>query len=379
MRVAITGGYGFLGWHLACRLRATQGIEPVRLGRRDFADPPGIAEALADVDVVIHLAGVNRADTDEEVEDGNVALATALAEALGDDPRHVVYGNSVQSDLDNPYGRGKRRAAEILSALPGTLADVHLPNLFGEHGLPAYNSFVATFCYEVAAGRQPTVAVDNQVALMHAQDAAQSLIEAASLRRDHQPRPEGAAHGVLEVLAQINEFHAIYTECGDIPDLSTKFAVDLFNTYRSYAFPDQFPVFAAVHRDARGELFEAARAHGGNAQAFVSTTEPGATRGDHYHLHKVERFFVVKGEAEISLRRLLHDELVTFHVSGDKPGFVDMPTMWAHKIRNVGDSDLVTMFWADQLLDPDNPDQFPERVEPQTFTGLAETTSEETL
>ena len=39
-----------------------------------------------------------------------------------------------------------------------------------------------------------------------------------------------------------------------------------------------------------------------------------------------------------------------------------MPTLWVHNIRNVGDSELVTMFWADQLLDPENPDQYPETI-----------------
>ena len=71
---------------------------------------------------------------------------------------------------------------------------------------------------------------------------------------------------------------------------------------------------------------------------------------------------MVKGEAEIALRRLLHDDVVTFRLSGDRPSFVDMPTLWVHNIRNVGDDELVTMFWADQLLDPEHPDQYPERV-----------------
>jgi UDP-2-acetamido-2,6-beta-L-arabino-hexul-4-ose reductase len=124
-----------------------------------------------------------------------------------------------------------------------------------------------------------------------------------------------------------------------------------------------FPIAPQVHADQRGSLFETVRAHGGTGQAFVSTTVPGAMRGDHYHLHKVERFFVVKGEAEISLRRLLHDDVVRFRLSGSTPSFVDMPTMWVHNIRNVGDDELVTMFWADQLLDPENPDQYPELVE----------------
>ena len=363
-RIALTGGFGFLGWHTACRLRALHGIEPVRLGREAFADPSVLRESLQDVDTVIHLAGVNRAESDDEVERGNGQLAETLAPALDDRPVHMVYADSVQRDLDNAYGRGKHRAAERLAELPGTLADVVLPNLYGEHGRPAYNSFVATFCHEIANGRQPQVTGDRQIPLLHAQDAAHALIEAALEPGDRVVRVEGEPHGISEVLATLTGFHALYAERGEIPDLSTKFAVDLFNTYRASLFPQQFPLSPTVHRDPRGDLFETARAHGGEGQVFVSTTRPGHTRGDHYHLHKVERFFVVSGEAEISLRRLLHDDVVTFRLSGDQPSFVDMPTMWVHNLRNVGEGDLVTMFWADQLLDPDRPDQYPEKVTP---------------
>lgn len=361
-RVALTGGFGFLGWHTACRLRALHGIEPVRLGREAFADPSTLRDILAAVDTVIHVAGINRAATDDEVERGNVRLAEALAAALGERPVHVVYADSVQREHDNPYGRGKRAAAELLAELPGTLADVVLPNLFGEHGRPAYNSFVATFCHEIASGGRAQVTGDRLVPLLHAQHAAQALIDAALEPRDRFVEVEGEEHGVSEVLESLKGFHALYADRGEIPDLSTPFAVDLFNTYRSYLFPRRFPIAPSVHRDPRGELFETARTHGGTGQSFVSTTRPGATRGDHYHLSKVERFFVVSGEAEISLRRLLHDDVVTFRLSGEQPSFVDMPTLWVHNIRNVGTGDLVTMFWADQLLDPENPDQYAEKV-----------------
>jgi UDP-2-acetamido-2,6-beta-L-arabino-hexul-4-ose reductase len=362
-RIALTGGFGFLGWHTACRLRALHGIEPVRLGRNAFADADVLREALRGIDTVIHLAGVNRADSDEEVELGNVRLADTLASALDGRPVHVVYADSVQRELDNPSGRGKHRAAEILGRL-GTLADVVLPNLFGEHGRPAYNSFVATFCHEIAGGRQPEVTGDRQIPLLHAQDAAQALITAALEPGERVVHVGGEAHGISEVLGTLTGFHALYADRGEVPDLSTAFAVDLFNTYRSYLFPQQFPLSPAVHRDPRGDLFETVRAHGGTGQAFVSTTRPGHTRGEHYHLRKVERFFVVSGEAEISLRRLLHDDVVTFRLSGDQPSFVDMPTMWVHNLRNVGTTDLVTLFWSDQLLDADRPDQYPEKVTP---------------
>ncbi|MDP3893070.1 NAD-dependent epimerase/dehydratase family protein [Nocardioides sp.] len=362
MKLAITGGYGFLGWHLACRLRALHGIEPIRVGRKDFIDPLLLAETLAEVDVVIHLAGVNRAATEDRVEADNIALAQAVATALGGRAVHIVYGNTIHAGGDTAYGRGKRRAAEILAALPGTLADVQLPNLFGEHGRPAYNSFVATFCHEVAHGRAPAVTSDKPVPLLHAQDAAEHLIQAALRRESAAEQPAGDVRNVSAVLALIEGFQDLYAECGELPDLSTPFAVNLFNTYRSYGFPAQFPIFPTVHSDDRGDLYETVRAHGGTGQAYVSTTVPGATRGEHYHLRKVERFIVVSGEAEISLRRLLHDEVVTLRLSGSRPAFVDMPTMWVHNIHNIGEGDLVTMFWSDQLLDPARPDQFPERV-----------------
>lgn len=364
MKVAITGASGFLGWHLSCRLAATRKVEPVRLGRDDFADRDRLAAALADVDTVVHVAGVNRAGSDDEVEQGNVRLAEALREAIGDRPVHVAYADSVQADLENPYGRGKRRARDVLASMPGTLADVVLPNLFGEHGRPAYNSFVATFAHEVAAGRQPTVTGDREVALLHAQDAAEAMIAAAERREDHTVRPAGELRSISGVLATLNEFHALYAARGEIPDLSTPFARDLFNTYRACLFPQGYPIHPQVHADQRGALVETVRSHGGTGQAFASTTVPGATRGNHYHLRKIERFMVVSGEAEIALRRLYDDRVVRFRVSGDRPGFVDMPTMWTHSIENVGDTDVVTVFWADQLLDPVDPDQYPGQVIP---------------
>ncbi|WP_107773487.1 polysaccharide biosynthesis C-terminal domain-containing protein [Nocardioides sediminis] len=370
MTIAITGGFGFLGWHTSCRLRALQGVEPVRLGRDDFASSERLAARLAGVSQIIHIAGINRAESDEAVEEGNVALAETLALAIraNDGPVELVYANSVQADLENPYGRGKARAAEVLRALVaevgGTFADLLLPNLFGEHGRPGYNSFVSTFAHEVAAGRTPTVTGDREIPLLHAQDAAAVLIDA--LGTDTRTVVNGEPIAISDVLRFLTETHELYGTRGEVPDISTPMRRNLFNTYRAAAFPDMWPVSPQVHSDNRGDLFETVRAHGGTGMAFMSTTLPGQKRGEHYHLHKVERFFVVQGEAEIQLRRLLHDDVVTFRLSGNKPSFVDMPTLWVHNIRNVGDTELITMFWADQLLDIDNPDQFPEMISQET-------------
>jgi UDP-2-acetamido-2,6-beta-L-arabino-hexul-4-ose reductase len=368
VKVAVTGAEGFLSWHLRVRLKAKHGIEAVPISRPDFASAETLAERLGDVDVAYHLAGVNRADTGEAVEAGNVAIARTLAQAVSTarHPIHVVYGNSIQADLDNPYGRGKRQAASILEEAArvsgGTLADVFLPNIFGEHGRPRYNSFVATFCEEVARGRQPTVTGDRAVPLLHAQDAANALIDAGGRRETHREELLGDHHTVREVLELLEDFHEVYSR-GEVPALPTPFRVDLFNTYRSYAFPDAYPMKASVSRDQRGGLFETVRSHGQAGQTFVSTTRPGMTRGEHFHLRKIERFFVLHGEAEICLRRVLDDEVLRFRLSGQDHTFVDMPTMWVHNIKNVGDGELMTLFWTDQLFDAESPDTYWESVE----------------
>jgi len=95
---------------------------------------------------------------------------------------------------------------------------------------------------------------------------------------------------------------------------------------------------------------------------FYSTTNPGFTRGQHWHRHKVERFLVVSGQGEIRLRKLFTDEVLTFPVSGAEPAIVDMPTFWVHSITNTGTEPLVTLFFADELYDPGSPDTYPEDV-----------------
>jgi UDP-2-acetamido-2,6-beta-L-arabino-hexul-4-ose reductase len=361
MRVVLTGAAGFLGWHTRARLRALTEHEVVPVARGDWSRLPDLVRGA---DAVIHIAGVNRGAA-PEVEGSNVRLAQDLADAVAQagGPIRLVFANSIQSGNATAYGSGKQRAAEVLRAAAGdtggSLVDVRLPNLFGEHGRPAYNSFVATFVDAVVRGESPTVE-DREVTLLHAQDAAQVLIDAlhtSEARLD----PAGTITTVVGVLDLLREFHETYAK-GDVPALDSKLRVDLFNTYRAALFPERYPIVLPAHADHRGRLVETVRAHGGQGQTFVSTTRPGVTRGEHFHLGKVERFVVLSGQARISLRRVFHDDVVSFDVSGEQPAVVDMPTMWVHNITNIGDSEVTTLFWTHSLFDPEHPDTFWEPV-----------------
>ena len=361
MRVVVTGADGFLGWHTRLRLLALTDHEVVPVSRATWG---GLGDALRGADAVVHLAGVNRGP-DEEVEGGNVALAEDLAAAVGSaggSPR-VVYANSIHEGSDTAYGRGKARARELLAAAAGSaggsFVDVRLPNVFGEHGRPRYNSFVATFAHAVAAGEVPEVA-DRPVELLHAQDAAGALVAALDGGPDL-VTPTGRTVGVQEVLDTLREMKAVY-DTGTFPDLSSPWRVNLFNTYRAAAFPAGCPVPLVPHADARGHFVETVRSLGGQGQSSISTTVPGITRGEHFHLRKVERFAVIQGTARISLRRVLTDEVLDFDVTGEQPVAIDMPVGWAHNITNTGEDTVLTQFWSHELFDPTDPDTYPEPV-----------------
>lgn len=365
LRIGVTGADGFLGWHLRAFLHAEPDTAVTPIGRTAFQDPAALSGCLAGTDTVAHLAGMNRGD-DADIRRTNVELAAALTAACdraGVAP-HIIYANSTHHTRSGAYGESKRAAAEHLGAwcarVGAPFTNLVFPHLFGEHGRPFYNSGVATFCHQLAIGETPVVAHDGEVELFHAQAAAREIVRVARARATGELRARGQRMRISAALARLTALLAQYR--GDvIPAFADELDLDLFNTLRSYLFPGHYPVRLPKRADARGELFEAVKTlHGG--QCFMSTTRPGAVRGNHYHRRKLERFLVVSGEATIRVRRLLGTQVEEFRVNGETPGYIDMPTLHTHNIVNTGAGDLVTLFWSHEIFDPAQPDTYAEPV-----------------
>jgi len=364
--IAITGAGGFFGWHLLCRLHAlSPGADVRAVDRTDFDDDVTLGSALDGVEAVVHLAGANRG-SDDDVYDTNVGLAHRLVAALDDAggrPR-VVYANTVQSGRETPYGRSKSEAGEILARWGrfsgGLVSDLRFPNLFGECGRPNYNSAVATFCYDLARGQSSDVNPDGHIELFHVQDACAAVLDAIASPSSRGQRIVGESLSIPNVYGRLRRLGEAYLST-QLPVLSDRLDLRLFNALRTAMFPDSYPMPLEVHRDWRGSFFELVRGHG-ETQTSFSTTGPGVTRGDHFHLDKIERFVAVSGSGLIRVRRLFSDRVVEYQVSGDSPVAVDMPPLHAHSITNVGDDDLLTVFWANDHFDPAAPDTYPEPV-----------------
>jgi len=371
MRIVVTGGRGLLGWHAAARIHARNATAKFRgeakpfdlvvLDHAGFSDAKRLRDAVSGAEGVLHFAGLNRAPGDR-LERENPAIAQALVDACGEvgASPHVVYANSVHAASDTPYGRSKRRAGQILAAGCTQFTEMVLPHIFGERARPNYNNVTATFIDAVIRGESPEVNPDGVVHLLHAGDAVEAAIAVVTDGRTGRIVPEARPVRVPVLLAQIEAFHACW-QANTFPDLIDPFDLALFNSYRAALYPDGFPRPLHLKSDARGTLFEAVKG-GSGGQTFLSWTEPGVTRGDHFHLRKVERFLVLEGEAVIRMRPVLREKHWEYRVSGGTPAAVDMPTLHTHSIENIGNRPLLTLFWSNELFDPDNPDTYADPV-----------------
>ena len=148
---------------------------------------------------------------------------------------------------------------------------------------------------------------------------------------------------------------------GIIPDLSDPFTKNLYSTFISYINPNKIAYPARLNTDKRGWLFELIKSPI-IGQFFVSSTQSGAIRGNHYHDSKVEKFCVIKGRAIIRLRSIFCDSVIEYNVNDKYIQIIDIPPGYSHSIENTGDTELLTLFWSNEIHDASHPDTWPENV-----------------
>jgi len=370
VKVLVTGSEGFIGKNLCMRLARIPDMAVLTFDLSD--DPRRLPELADEADAVVHLAGVNRPLDPSEYVSGNFGLTSDLAAILEQDgaAKPLVFASSIQAELDNEYGKSKRAAEDRLKAYSGkTNARVRVfrfANVFGKWCRPNYNSAVATFCYNIARGL-PIVVRDPMASLrlLYVDDAVEAITRELMLVAEGGGFAFSEAGPVHEttvghVADTIKSLHDCRVS-GLIPDFSDLLVKKLNSTYLSYLEPDTLAMPASMKRDERGWLFELVKSRQGG-QIFVSTTKPGKKRGNHFHDTKVEKFVVVRGKARISLRRIDANERLDFDVDGENVKIVDIPPGYTHSIVNTGVEDCVTIFWANEIFDPDRSDTYFQEV-----------------
>lgn len=364
--ILITGAGGFIGKNLVATLK-TAGYTDLMLFERDDT-PETLAEYAAKAGFVYHLAGINRPKDPSEFYTGNAGLTETLLSLLdkAGNKAPVLVTSSTQAALDNDYGKSKAQAEQAIFAHgKATGAPVYvfrLPGVFGKWCRPNYNSVVATFCHNSANGLPLSVRdPEYRLPLVYIDDVVSSFVGAldGNCTREGDYCVVPVVHETtLGHLAQTIEGFAKNRETLDVPDQTPgSLEQKLYSTWLSYLPADRFSYPLNMHCDNRGSFTEFLHtpAHG---QVSINISKPGIVKGNHWHHSKNEKFLVVKGTGVIRFRALDSTEVIEYHVSGDKLEVVDIPTGYTHNIENVGQDDMVTVMWANEVFDPDHPDTF---------------------
>lgn len=371
INVLVTGAGGFIGKNLIDRLHREKGVSVKQYHRGD--NPTLLYKYLNDADIIYHLAGVNRPRHNEEFSSVNRGLTEQIVNYLSENQKtpKIVFSSSTQAAFDTPYGLSKKAAEEVLKNYSNeTGAEVYiyrLPGVFGKWCRPHYNSVVATFCHEISHDKEIEIHDANKkLELAYIDDVADDFMDCLTRKKTEKkfyyPISQTFHTTIGELAHKLYEIKNIRKSL-IIPDLSDKLTKYLYTTYLSYLDKNDFSYDLPAHQDERGSLVELIKSHQAG-QVFMSTSRKGVIRGNHYHHTKVEKFCVIKGMANIMFRRVGSEELITYTVSDQNIEMVDIPPGFTHSIENVTDGEMIVLFWANELFDPDNPDTFSLKVQP---------------
>ncbi len=365
MNLLITGSNGFLGKNLIAELK-NRGYSSILEYSRD-SKPDDLNEYCRVADFVFHLAGINRPVNPEEFKIGNTDLTMELVNQLKTNGKNcpIIFSSSIQAEMDNDYGRSKLEAENIvlkyINEMNTKSVIYRFPNIFGKWSKPNYNSAIATFCHNIANDLEIKVDDPEKIlTLVYIDDVVEELINTmeniSNINENYLDITTKHRLKLGEIVEKINSFK-INRSTNYLPLLSDDFTKKLYSTYLSFLPEDNFSYKLHSNVDNRGSFTEFIKTTE-RGQVSINISKPGITKGNHWHNTKNEKFLVVSGNGVIRFRKIGSSKVLEYYVSGDSLEVVDIPVGYTHNIENLGDSDMVTVMWANEIFNPQKPDTY---------------------
>ncbi len=364
MNILVTGSNGFIAKNLIQFLAEKPDLNVLAYHKQ--STDAELQNAVLSADWIIHLAGVNRPQHEQEFIDGNVNLTQKIASILAsaDKTTPIILSSSIQAERDNAYGKSKLGGEQALEKLHGEQGNpvyiCRLANVFGKWSRPNYNSAVATFCHNVANDLPIQINdADAMIRLVYIDDVVETFWK--MLQGDLIPEQYFTIEPEYQITVgdlanTLKEFKSSRESLITAP-VGTGLTRALYSTYLSFLTPKQFDYSVPKYGDERGVFVEMLKTHNAGQFSYF-TAHSGITRGGHYHHSKTEKFLVIKGKALFKFKHIITGEFYQLETCGDEPRIVETVPGWTHDITNIGTDEMVVMLWANEIFDREKPDTY---------------------
>ena len=360
----ITGSDGFIAQNLIAFFEVATNWKLMKF-RRGESDQY-LKSLIQNCDLIIHLAGENRPDTSTKFHDVNVGLTKKICKFIGQANRAipVIFSSSIQVDVLNDYGISKKNAETVLiehsHKTKSPVAILRLPNIFGKWSRPNYNSVVATWINNILCGRTCEISDPNKsINLMYIDDLVMEIYNIVTNKFTDVFYPDITCYYTITLSDLLTALQSCseQLERGVLPVTQDPFKRAIYATFKSFLEIQEASYSLDCASDERGKFVEFIKTQH-NGQVSVLTVNPGMVRGCHYHNTKVEKFLVILGEGRFCFRNIQDNQRYELVVKGSDNRVVETPPGWAHSIENIGVGDLITVIWASELFDKNNPDTY---------------------
>ena len=66
---------------------------------------------------------------------------------------------------------------------------------------------------------------------------------------------------------------------------------------------------------------------------------------------------ILSGKGVIRFKSIIHnDDIINYEVDGKDLKVLDIPPGYTHSIENIGDDEMIVLFWSSEIYNPELPD-----------------------
>jgi len=365
VNILITGYNGFIGKNLIYFLESKKNIKFFKFGKKN--NLRDLEHFVKKCQIIFHLAGENRNKSATQFTNNNINLTKNLVDLIKMKTKktYLIFSSTKQIEKKkNIYTKTKLLAENYIKKNVGKNLSVKIyrfTNIFGKWAKPNYNSVIATFCYKISRNKRINISRYNEnIEFLHIDEVIklfESDIKNKKKRNFLLVKKFNNSYKIklFDLVKKIKYFHKDRKKLTNDTELAHGFDKLLYSTFLTYIPKKQFKYSINSIKDKRGSFLEFVKSKN-NGQVSILVVKPNQTRGNHYHMTKVERFLILSGKGYFLFKNLTSGNQKKIIFNSVNETIVETIPGWAHNIKNTGKKDLIAILWSNENYNKNKPD-----------------------